>query len=520
MTAGAGLLAAALLAPPAARGGVVSVRVEAAPDERTAVVLVLSGAEVPAVARREGARVLVDVPGEAPEALALPRPRPPVVEMEFEPRPGGAGLVVQLSAPVVCEVRREGREMRLLLDPPPSADDVETLARMLFPPERRSVQAETVAEVGEEERGARVRLRPSLSALYATGTNSYDEGPKPTPDSYWDIGPRVEALGGPARLAYEAHVRGGSQYDAVNSTVTHQVEARLEQQLASDAHLSAGYQFLRGRQQTNAVDPGGEYFYGYQPFRKNTLDGRARIPVGGSTRFVVGGIWDEIRFEDQVGFMDYASWGVEGGLRREIGGQTSLEAVYAHEEVYSASDPNVAGSASDTVDVALTGEVRPMLHVHLLAGLSRRTSPGAPDAAGALDDLVARVNVRREFSDRTALELGYQRSRLISAFEANPSYRSDFLEARSHAPLPFELSLAASLGFRQNSYPLDSAAIGAPRQDRIFGWAIGVGRSLGSRTVAHAEYRWLRRHSNLPGYSSVAHGLLVQVDVRPTGPAR
>jgi len=44
---------------------------------------------------------------------------------------------------------------------------------------------------------------------------------------------------------------------------------------------------------------------------------------------------------------------------------------------------------------------------------------------------------------------------------------------------------------------------------------VGLGRTLGSRMLAHVEYRWLRRHSNIPGLSSDADGLVVQLDVTP-----
>ena len=63
--------------------------------------------------------------------------------------------------------------------------------------------------------------------------------------------------------------------------------------------------------------------------------------------------------------------------------------------------------------------------------------------------------------------------------------------------------------------PLDATGIGVPRRDRIFGWAVGLGRTIGSHTVLHVEYRWLRRRSNLPELSSTADGLLIQIDVAP-----
>ena len=515
MTLGTTLLVAALLAPPEGGRVVVSVRVEEGTGGGASVIVRLAEDGVPATVRREGARLLIEVTGQTSEPPALPRPAPPVVAVGFEEaRPGVSRLAVEVAPPFEYEVQRSGPELRLRIAARPAADDVETLAEMLFPAAGAGV-APSSGEPPSEPGGARVRLEPRVSASYASGLNGFEEGPQPSEDSYWELVPAIDAVGGPLRLGYEAHLRGGSRYPAVNSTITHLLEALLEGQLASDTHVSGRYEFLRGRQQASAVDPGGEYFYGFEPFRKHTVGAQALVPLGGATGLVVSGTWAQLGFEEPGTFLDYSSWSAQGGLRREIGGQTSLELLYTREEVYDSSDTNVAGSSAGTISLSLNGEVRPMLRVLVLAALGQRHSPGAPAAAQDATDLLARVNVRREFSDNTALELGYTRSRNVSAFESNPSYRSDLLEARGYAPLPLELSLAASVGFRQNGYPLDALGIGAPRQDRIFGWSLGLGRSLGGWLVAHAEYQWLRRRSNLPGYSSASHALLVQVDVTP-----
>jgi hypothetical protein len=505
----------ALLGAPVSGPGIVSVTTEPAADGPTAVVILLAGDDVPVTVRRAGARVLVEVPGGPPDPLLVPRPLPPVDRVLSEPGgEGGDRLALEVRPPFEYRIRRWGRELRLLFSVVSGADELETLALMLFPAPARPAPS-AFGELAPTRQGPRVRLRPSVSALYAAGANGFDQGPQPDEDSYYDIGPRLEMLSDPLRVAYEAHIRGGSRYPGVNSTTTHDFDARVERQLAGDTHVSLFYNFLRGRQQANAVDPGGEYFYGFEPFRKHNLGARARVPIGGATGLVFAGAWDRLRFDEPGTFTDFSAWTAQGGVRRDIGGQTSLEVFYTRDEVYEATSASVAGTSVDGASVSLTGEVRPLLHVHLFTGLSRRRSPGAPDAARALTDFLARVDVRKEFSGTTALALGYQRSRNISAFEDNPSYFSNFLEARGYAPLPLEISMAASLGFRQNDYPLDATEIGVSRRDRIFGWAVGLGRTLGDHTVLHVEYRWLRRRSNLPGLSSDADGFLVQLDVTP-----
>src|SRR5262249_46691294 len=311
-----------------------------------------------------------------PEVLALPRPQPPIVTVQVEPgAPGQGRLALEAAAPFEYETVREGSRLRLVFSTVAAADDVETLARMLWAAEGTLAAPDAPPA---PPAGPRPRLRSSLSAVYATGTNGFDQGPQPVEDSYYDIGPRVEALSGPARVTYEAHLRRGSRYEDANSTTTHLVDVNLERQLASDTHLSAYYEFLRGRQQTNAVDAGGEYFFGFTPFDKHMLGAESRIPLGGATALVVGGSWDQVRFDEPGTFTDYSYWSAQGGFRREIAGQTSLEFLYTHDEGYDATDPNVDGTRADTVGAPLTREGPPPLHVPPQGGGTPPPAPGRP----------------------------------------------------------------------------------------------------------------------------------------------
>src|SRR5262249_43218584 len=265
-----------------------------------------------------------------PEVLALPRPQPPIVTVQVEPgAPGQGRLALEAAAPFEYETVREGSRLRLVFSTVAAADDVETLARMLWAAEGTLAPPEAPPP---PPAGQRLRLRPSLSAVYATGTNGFDQGPQPVEDSYYDIGPRVEALSGPARVTYEVHLRRGSRYEDVNATTTHLVNANVERQLASDTHLSAYYEFLRGRQQTNAVDAGGEYFYGFTPFHKHTVGAGTRVPLGGATALVVGGSWDQVRFDEPGSFTDYSYWSAQGGFRRGNAGPDPPRVPFPHRE--------------------------------------------------------------------------------------------------------------------------------------------------------------------------------------------
>src|SRR5262249_1155835 len=120
--------AVALADSPALGHGILSVTTGSAGDGRAAVVVELAGADLPATVRREGAWVFVQVPGGAPEVLALPRPQPPIVTVQVEPgAPGQGRLALEAAAPFEYETVREGSRLRLVFSTVAAADDVETL---------------------------------------------------------------------------------------------------------------------------------------------------------------------------------------------------------------------------------------------------------------------------------------------------------------------------------------------------------------------------------------------------------
>ena len=79
------------------------------------------------------------------------------------------------------------------------------------------------------------------------------------------------------------------------------------------------------------------------------------------------------------------------------------------------------------------------------------------------------------------------------------------------APGPFETWLRGGVGFLRNAYPNDAPGLGAPRQDDIVGWSLGIGRNLGWRAWVRADYRWERRDSNLPDFDLTTDGFVIQL---------
>jgi len=55
--------------------------------------------------------------------------------------------------------------------------------------------------------------------------------------------------------------------------------------------------------------------------------------------------------------------------------------------------------------------------------------------------------------------------------------------------------------------------VGAPREDDIAGWTVGLSRSLTRYAFLRADYRVDRRTSNLPDIPNTTHSLFVQLGI-------
>ena len=97
-----------------------------------------------------------------------------------------------------------------------------------------------------------------------------------------------------------------------------------------------------------------------------------------------------------------------------------------------------------------------------------------------------------------------------------------FVDGAITTPVPFGLTARAALGYQWNTYDVPDASIGEPREDTIFGWAVGLGKNLGQRTYVRADYRRDRRRSNIPGIDVTTDGFIVQFGIgfAPSGARR
>ena len=98
-----------------------------------------------------------------------------------------------------------------------------------------------------------------------------------------------------------------------------------------------------------------------------------------------------------------------------------------------------------------------------------------------------------------------------SAYDTNAFYVNNSVVGSLTAPGPFETWLRGGVGFLRNDYPNDAPGLSEPRRDDVFGWSLGLGRSLGWRAWVRADYRWERRDSNLPGFDVTTNGFVIQM---------
>ena len=289
-------------------------------------------------------------------------------------------LTVEARPPFEYQARREGRQLRLLFSAVSGADDFETLALMLFPAE--GPPAPLAEELPLTRQGPRVRLRPSVSAFYATGTNDFEEGPQPgerlllgrgarARDAHRPAQPRLRGAH-PGRVALprrelddDARARGPARAAARRRHAGLGALRVPARPTAGAGRGSRGGVLLRLRALPEA-HPGRE---GPCPRRGRH---RARASAGPGTRCASTS-------------RGPSSTSRPGPPREGCDGRSAAR------PRSSCSTPGTRcttrrawpwpGRLPTRVSASLTGEVRPLLDVLVFCGLSRRRSPGAPDGA-------------------------------------------------------------------------------------------------------------------------------------------
>jgi hypothetical protein len=366
-------------------------------------------------------------------------------------------------------------------------------------------------------------LHPALRTSYIRGDTTLGS-PQPVTTGYAQIEPRldVETTFGDSHLTlgYAPAFRAFSAYDLINQP-THNLTGVLDFFAGSRLRVKASDSFVSGVVETQAVDPGREYFFDLSRFRQNTVAVNGSVEVASRISVEVGGSLNSVRFDQPGGFFSYDSRAAMAGLGFELTPTLKATLGYAYDRVPPPVERPVAEATAHSVEAILSGEVTPLINGQLMIGYRDQTSPRAPESGRRYRGVVASGLMSRAFGERSWLLISVSRATPVSNFEDNAYYLSTAAGADVAVPLPFGLSLDAGVEHRWNDYRTSAVEIGAPRHYRILGLRAGLRRPLGSLSTLSVYYRRDRRRSNLDEFQSTANGLIVQFDLNSaSGTAR
>jgi hypothetical protein len=480
---------------------------------------------------REGREVILSLQAALPDALETPLARPPIEAIRLVREPGGLTLRVEVAPEVSYAIRRDGPRVTVLFGAPEPeqpllvASDLDSLYRGLFPPSLGPLTDTAgippggeAAAPGEPAEGLQlggVTLRPAVLASYVNADTFPFDAPEPVRDTYFQIEPKVAAemllLGGQLSADYGPRLRRGSSLPLVEET-SHFVNAAL--QVGESPHaLRIAEHYASGVLETYEVDPGGEYFFDLGPFRRNTVDGTVRLGRGGRLGLELGGGYTTVDVEEPSSFFDYDTWWAQGGLGYEVTPVLRANLLYGYYRTPAPDERPEAESTEHSITFGLDGEILPLLSGRFSAGWTDHQSPGGGPGGTSFSGLTLFAELLKEFSASTTLGISASRDTQLSAFEDDAFYVSNGAGAQLSAAVGLGLTLSAAAGYHWNEYKTTAAALSEPREDRIFGWSIGVGRTVTRRAYLRADYRRERRDSNLDDFDVTIDSFMVQVGV-------
>ena len=362
----------------------------------------------------------------------------------------------------------------------------------------------------------RIVFTPGIEALYTRGEASLETA-QPVDDEYFEVRPQVGVqapLGsGEFRGGYRAHIRRGSSFEIVESTISHVADVGLSMEAGSVAEVNATAHFARGVLEASEVDPGREYFFELGRYSRRLAGLSARVLSSGRADVTLAGSHDVIRVDDRAAFFDYERSVLRADVGYELGPVLRATVGYSYMRIPFTAERPEAESSSHSVGAGVHGELMPLTVGQVNVSYTRQTSPNAALSGRRFTGVTASGRVEKSFTPSTTLALSGGRSTNVSAFERNAFYVTNSLDVNLRAALPGAVALAAGVGWHRNTYQTVSTLINAPRRDGIRGWTVGLGRPMTSRAFVRADYRRERRDSNIDGFDTTASALTVEVGV-------
>ncbi|HEX6738285.1 MAG TPA: outer membrane beta-barrel protein, partial [Vicinamibacteria bacterium] len=559
------LLAAALLAQSTR---VVSLAAETIQGRAALRVVTTSGASAVRVAR-DGTTVTFTLEGAQAAGIRAPaRLPPPLGALQVLAGAEGVQLRVEVPLEVPYEVRREGMDLVVLFgarerppapapaatpaptppkdapvpnppapSPPPAApkEDSEVLElyrRILPPPGGDGLFGESAPpDAGPGGPGAGTAegaaggfsVIPAFDVIYVDTNGTFTDSPEPVHDQYLELHPRLDLdyafPSGQLRGGYGMRIRRGSTFSATRST-THLADASLQVPLGSRLTLRGSDHFARGQMETTEVDAGREYFFRLGRFTRNTLAGSLRAELGGCRLTLdldLGGTLDTVKVDDDAGFFDYDRRSLGSGLRYAVTPGLEARLVYSFEKIPAPPERPVVESRSHLVSLTLDGELLPLVNGQLSLAYRDQKAPLAGPGGQRFRGLTGTARLTKEFSRSQRFTLSANRSTYVSSFEQNAFYVANEVGAELGVGLPASLALYGGATYHWNHYRTEAALIGEPRADRLWGFAVGLGRPLTRWAFVRADYRKEFRNSNLDPLDTETSSFSAQLGVGAFG---
>ena len=526
----------ALVASEAPR--LLDVRVESR-GARQALRFTIVGGLASLAVSRQGEELVLTL-GAAPRpGLLPPAPVAPVQDIRFDADGPATRIRIRVPASVSHDIQRlEGQILLVLGGDAQAPRATDELYRGLFPastPADTGSAEPTAGDPGPATQGdsrdglevGALSLQPAL-VVSAVAADATPVAGIPIEERQFLIEPRVgfDVLLAAGRLtgSYMARLRRGTrlpELSAITESTTHFADATLELPLGSSLGLRVSDHFSTGVLETDEVDPGFEYFTNLSRYKHNQLDGELRYSSSGRLGLEAGAILNDVKLDDTVpvgpdipaGFFDYRTWSYRVGVFYELAPTLEADLDWSRYDTPTPEERPLAESTLDVVALHLTGDLSPLTQVELAVGYDRRRSPRATADGRAHDGLGLGLTLRRELGEESVLGLGAGRATRLSSFEDNAFYVSSSIAAQATLSLPLALSVRAGAGYHWNDYRVASASLGEPRADRIFGWNVGLGRSLSRWAYVRADYGRQHRSSNLAAFENTTDSLVVQLGV-------
>ena len=362
----------------------------------------------------------------------------------------------------------------------------------------------------------RARINPAFHALYVTAEGALLDTATPVKDQYYELRPQVAAevplSTGFVRGTYQAHIRRGSSFEFVNSTVTHLADLSVELPLGGVAEIAGAEHFARGVLETSEVDPGREYFFGLGRFTRRVHNLALRLLPGGRVDATVAGSLDVVRVDDRSSFFDHERQTLSAQLGYDVTAALRGSLAYSFTRIPVTERPE-AETRLHAVSAQLRGEVLPLTIGNVAIGYSSQTSPNAGPGGDRFKGLTATVRLEKSFTPSSSVLLTGTRATHASGFEQNAFYIANAAQVLLRAGLPWALAAEGGAGYHRNDYRTVASSIGAPRRDTIRGFTLGLGRPATRHAFVRADYRRDRRDSNIDAFDSRSSALTVQVGI-------